>query len=96
MTFKHGSVKKIDPELKVAEWLDRSGKTQQQSYDYIIVGTGLKRHWPAVPKTGLYEDYIRDAKALHDRITGGNPNTNDRKVVVIGAGELWSCFSPSL
>lgn len=85
--FKHGTVKKIDPEFKVAEWLDRSGKPQKQSYDYVIVATGLKRHWPAVPKSGSFEEYMRDGRKLHDKITGGNVNQKDRKVVVIGAGK---------
>ncbi|KAF2798625.1 FAD/NAD(P)-binding domain-containing protein [Melanomma pulvis-pyrius CBS 109.77] len=86
--FKHGSVKKVDPETKIAEWVDKSGKTQFQSYDYVIMATGLRRHWPAVPKQGSYEDYLRDGHALIDRITGGDPTPKDRKVIIIGAGAV--------
>ena len=84
--FKHGSVIKIDPEAKVAEWLDRSGTPQQHYYDYVIVGTGLKRHWPAVPKSGSYEEFRRDGQELIDEITGRDLQHKDRKVVIIGAG----------
>ncbi|KAF2015372.1 FAD/NAD(P)-binding domain-containing protein [Aaosphaeria arxii CBS 175.79] len=89
LTFKHGSVTKIDPEAKVAEWQDRSGKTQHQGYDYVIVSTGLKRHWPAVPKYGSYHEYMKDGADLHKRITGGSEaSQKGRKVVIIGAGAV--------
>lgn len=89
LTFKHGSVKNINPEAKVAEWADRSGKTQQQAYDYLVVATGLKRHWPAVPKSGSYEEYLRDGKAFIEKITGGDESKHEgRKVVIIGAGAV--------
>ncbi|KAF2112777.1 hypothetical protein BDV96DRAFT_497397 [Lophiotrema nucula] len=86
--FKHGIVKKIDPESKVAEWLDRNGKTQKQSYDYVVTATGLKRHWPAVPKSGSYVEYKKDAQELIDKITGHGAKQEGRKVVVIGAGAV--------
>jgi NADH dehydrogenase FAD-containing subunit len=89
LTFKHGSVKSIDPETKVAEWCDRNGKTQQHAYDYLVVATGLKRHWPAVPKSGSYEEYLTDGAAFINKITGGDPlNLDGRKIVVIGAGAV--------
>ncbi|KAF2993437.1 hypothetical protein E8E13_001174 [Curvularia kusanoi] len=89
LTFKHGSVKSINPEAKVAEWSDRSGKTQQQAYDYLVVATGLKRHWPAVPKSGSYEEYLRDGKAFIEKITGGDESKHEgRRIVVIGAGAV--------
>jgi NADH dehydrogenase FAD-containing subunit len=87
LKFKHGTVQKIDTDARVAEWLDRSGKLQQQSYDYIIVATGLKRQWPAVPKSGSYAEFLEDGKDLVERITGGNPNQKNREVIVIGAGK---------
>jgi NADH dehydrogenase FAD-containing subunit len=86
--FKHGSVTKVDAESKVAEWLDRAGKTQKQSYDYVIIATGLKRHWPAVPKSGSFEEYMRDGDNLISKITGGDADQRDRRVVVIGAGAV--------
>jgi NADH dehydrogenase FAD-containing subunit len=86
--FKHGSVKKVDPETKTAEWVDKSGKMHFQTYDYVIMATGLRRHWPAVPKQGSYEEYLRDGHKLIDRITGGHSSPKDRKVVIIGAGAV--------
>lgn len=88
--FKHGSVKKVDPATKIAEWKDRSGKIQQQAYDYLIMATGLKRHWPAVPKSGSYEEYLNDGEAFISKIVGGDPKNpqEGRRVVVIGAGAV--------
>jgi NADH dehydrogenase FAD-containing subunit len=90
LSFKHGSLKRIDPETKVAEWLDRSGKTQHQAYDYLIMATGLKRHWPAVPKSGSYEEYLQDGMSFISKIVGGDPRRpqEGRRVVVIGAGAV--------
>jgi NADH dehydrogenase FAD-containing subunit len=89
LTFKHGSVKSINPDAKVAEWCDRNGKTQQQAYDYLVVATGLKRHWPAVPKSGSYEEYMKDGEAFIKKITGGDSSKlQSRKIVVIGAGAV--------
>lgn len=87
LRFKHGTVQKINPETKVAEWLDRSGKLQKHSYDYVIVATGLKRHWPAVPKRGSYDEFMQDSAELVEKITGGDQNQKDRKVIIIGAGK---------
>ncbi|KAH4981175.1 hypothetical protein HBI76_173120 [Parastagonospora nodorum] len=95
--FKHGSVKKVDPESKVAEWCDRNGKIQRQAYDYLIMATGLKRHWPAVPKSGSYEEYLRDGKAFIEKITGGDETKHEgRRVVVIGAGAVGVEFSAEI
>lgn len=88
--FKHGSVKHVDQKSKVAAWVDRSGQTQHQAYDYLLMATGLKRHWPAVPKSGSYEEYLRDGKAFISKIVGGDPAQpqHGRRVVIIGAGAV--------
>jgi NADH dehydrogenase FAD-containing subunit len=95
--FKHGSVKKVDPEAKVAEWCDRNGKMQRQAYDYVVMATGLKRHWPAVPKSGSYEEYLRDGKTFIEKITGGDSTKHEgRRVVVIGAGAVGVEFAAEI
>lgn len=95
--FKHGSVKSIDPEAKLAEWRDRNGKVHQQAYDYLVIATGLKRHWPAVPKAGSYEQYLRDGKAFIEKITGGDLTKHEnRRVVVIGAGAVGIEFAAEI
>jgi NADH dehydrogenase FAD-containing subunit len=95
--FKHGSVKRVDPEAKVAEWCDRNGKTQRQTYDYLVMATGLKRHWPAVPKSGSFEEYQRDGKAFIEKITGTDlTKLEGRKVVVIGAGAVGVEFAAEI
>ncbi|KAF2742838.1 FAD/NAD(P)-binding domain-containing protein [Sporormia fimetaria CBS 119925] len=88
LKFKHGSVKRLDPEAKVAEWVDRGGRTQQHVYDYAIVATGLRRQWPAVPKSGSYREFLEDGSELVGRITGYSKNHKGRHVVVIGAGAV--------
>jgi NADH dehydrogenase FAD-containing subunit len=95
--FKHGSVKKVDPKAKTVEWRDRNGETRHQAYDYLIMATGLKRHWPAVPRSGSFEGYMRDGKAFIDKITGGDPaKYKGRRVVVIGAGAVGVEFAAEI
>ncbi|RMZ67978.1 FAD-dependent pyridine nucleotide-disulfide oxidoreductase [Pyrenophora seminiperda CCB06] len=95
--FNHGSVKNINPESKVAEWCDRSGKTHHQIYDYLVMATGLKRSFPAVPKSGSFDEYRRDAGAFIDKITGGDPSKcQGRRVVVIGAGAVGVEFAAEI
>jgi NADH dehydrogenase FAD-containing subunit len=95
--FKHGSVKKVDPEAKVAEWCDRNGKLQRQAYDYLVMATGLKRHWPAVPKSGSFEEYLQDGKAFIEKITGGSTTKHEgRRIVVIGAGAVGVEFAAEI
>jgi NADH dehydrogenase FAD-containing subunit len=90
LCFKHGTVKNVDQESKVAKWIDRNGKTQQQVYDYLVMATGLKRHWPAVPKSGSYKEYLQDGKTFISKVVGGDPKSpqEGRRVVVIGAGAV--------
>jgi NADH dehydrogenase FAD-containing subunit len=95
--FRHGSVKKIDPLTKVAQWCDRDGKMQQQAYDYLVMATGLKRHWPAVPKSDSFEEYLQDGKVFIEKITGSDPSKHSgRKVVVIGAGAVGVEFAAEI
>lgn len=95
--FKHGSVTKVDPASKIASWRDRHGKAQQQTYDYLVMATGLKRHWPAVPKSGSFTDYNQDAKEFIEQITGSDPaNCQGRRVVVIGAGAVGVEFAAEI
>ncbi|KAF1995505.1 FAD/NAD(P)-binding domain-containing protein [Amniculicola lignicola CBS 123094] len=93
LSFKHGSVKKVDPKTKTADYVDRNGTLHQHSYDYVIIATGLKRHWPAVPKSGSKEEYLEDAKRLIEKITGKEGAQEGRRVVVIGAGAVGIEFS---
>lgn len=95
--FKHGSVKKVDPKAKVAEWCDRNGQTQRQTYDYLVMATGLRRHWPAVPKSGSYEEYLKDGASFIEKITGNDPaKYSSRRVVVIGAGAVGVEFAAEI
>ena len=71
-----------------------SGRTQQQAYDYLVVATGLKRHWPAVPKSGSYEEYLRDGKAFIEKITGGDESKHQGRRVVVADHRLVEQVAP--
>ncbi|XP_014551932.1 hypothetical protein COCVIDRAFT_111610 [Bipolaris victoriae FI3] len=95
--FKHGSVKNVNPEAKVVAWCDRNGQVQLQAYDYLVMATGLKRPFPAVPKSGTFEEYQRDGRAFIEKITGGDPSKYEgRRVVVIGAGAVGIEFAAEI
>jgi NADH dehydrogenase FAD-containing subunit len=96
--FKHGTVTSISQSTQTASWNDRSGTTHTQAYDYLIMATGLKRHWPAVPKSGSYEEYLQDGKAFISKIVGGDPSNPEdgRRVVVIGAGAVGIEFAAEI
>jgi apoptosis-inducing factor 2 len=86
LSFLHGSVTNLNPETCTAKYVPAGQlKEEQLEYDYVILATGLKRHWPAVPKSGYYADYMREAYDFIDSITGNGIGT-ERNVVVIGAG----------
>ena len=89
LTFIQGSVTKINAENCEAEYVDSiTGKKEKSSYDYMILASGLRRHWPAVPKQASYEDYLKDGLEIIEKITGREDveKNGERRVVIIGAG----------
>jgi NADH dehydrogenase FAD-containing subunit len=50
-----------------------------------------------VPKSGSYEEYLRDGKAFIEKITGGDPDKHaGRRVVIIGAGAVGVEFAAEI
>jgi NADH dehydrogenase FAD-containing subunit len=86
----------IDPRTRTAQYIP-TGKsdTKKLDYDYMILATGLRRHWPAVPKSGRYSEYLKDARSFIDSIIGSNSSVG-RRVVVIGAGAVGIEFAAEI
>ncbi|CZR68822.1 related to pyridine nucleotide-disulphide oxidoreductase AMID-like [Phialocephala subalpina] len=73
----------VDPEMKVAIITNTlSGETTEESYDYLIVSTGLRRDWPTVPQSLRRKEYLAEATA-HIRAA-----RSARECVVIGGGAV--------
>src|SRR5690606_22274580 len=85
--FIQGSVKSVDPDNKTAKITTSSGKTQEISYDHVVVATGLRRVWPTVPSETTKTGFLDQCHAHLDQVEKA-----DKGVVVIGGG----LQSPSL
>jgi len=63
--FTHGRVTNVDCEKRVAVIINiLTGESSEQLYDYLVVNTGVRRHWPTVPSS--FEE---------ERILGGRNGT---------------------
>lgn len=63
LKFIQGNVSSVDLKSKVAHIVD--AKTQgnrTESYDYLIVGSGLRRTFPTVPQSLQRNDFLEEAK----------------------------------
>jgi NADPH-dependent 2,4-dienoyl-CoA reductase/sulfur reductase-like enzyme len=84
LTFKQGTLTKIDCKSKTAWYIDADGVVQKEPYHYLIQGTGLKRGFPIVPRANTQQDYNKDASNLISQIQ----NARCKRVAVVGGGEL--------
>lgn len=72
----------MDCERKVAVITDTfSGDVTEESYDYLVVSTGLRREWPTVPQSLRRKEYLAETSA-HIRAA----RSARECVVVIGGG----------
>lgn len=64
ISFVRARATKVDCERKVAFITDTlSGKVIEETYDYLVVGTGLRRDWPTVPRALTRKEYLAEATA---------------------------------
>jgi thioredoxin reductase len=78
----HGTVAGVDCERKVAMISDsNTGKQYEESYDYLIAASGLRREWPAVPQSLRREEYLKEAGDHIEEVRKAKEG-----VVVIGGG----------
>lgn len=77
-----GSVRKVDCAAKVAHILDTATKsTITESYDYLVVASGLRRVFPTVPRSLRRDDFLEEAREHTENVR------NARGVVVVGGGK---------
>ncbi|KAL5612612.1 hypothetical protein BROUX41_004293 [Berkeleyomyces rouxiae] len=82
--FIHGSVQKIDPAQKSATILEHLSQTpRQETYDYILCSSGLRRRFPSVPLSLTREEYLKEAQGQIDRSTKA-----PKGVLVVGGGAV--------
>lgn len=78
-----GSVSSVDFATKIAHILDTAtNSTITESYDYLIVASGLRRGYPTVPRSLRRDDYLEEARKHTENVR------NARGVVVVGGGMI--------
>ncbi|GLI72153.1 hypothetical protein PoHVEF18_000321 [Penicillium ochrochloron] len=78
-----GSVSSVDCATKIAHILDTAtNSTITESYDYLIVASGLRRGYPTVPRSLRRDDYLEEAMKHTENVR------NARGVVVVGGGAV--------
>ncbi|KAK8108487.1 hypothetical protein PG984_014288 [Apiospora sp. TS-2023a] len=82
--FVHGRVRKVDPATRTATILESSSEQPtQETYDYFIAATGLRRAWPVVPQSLTRKTYLREAGGHIDAVRGSR-----YPVLVVGGGAV--------
>lgn len=77
---------KVDTEKNAATIADTvSGKEYDESYDYLVIATGLRRQWPAVPQSLTKKAYLAETGKHIAEVKAAKEG-----VVVIGGGILSS------
>jgi NADPH-dependent 2,4-dienoyl-CoA reductase/sulfur reductase-like enzyme len=83
ISWAQGSVVKINAEEKSATIKNsETGENYEESYDYLIAATGLKRDWPAVPQSLTREKYLAEVGVHIDDVKKAKDG-----VVVVGGGQ---------
>ncbi|ROV89161.1 hypothetical protein VSDG_08892 [Cytospora chrysosperma] len=79
-----GTARNVDLANKRATVLDTATQTERElTYDYLVVGTGLRRVWPVVPQSLTRKQYLVEAGS-HIKSVGNAPDG----VVVVGGGAV--------
>jgi NADH dehydrogenase FAD-containing subunit len=85
ITILQASLKHVDLEKKRLNVIEvTTGVNQTESYDYLVLATGLKREFPIAPSDLSKEQYLRAAKRHIDGIENAKGGT----AVVIGGGKI--------
>lgn len=83
LNLVRGTVLRVDCERKVALISDPgAGKEFEESYDYLVASSGLRRAWPAVPQSLRREKYLAEVNDHIEKVKNA-----PKGVVVIGGGE---------
>lgn len=90
-----GTAKHVDPTnmratvIVTTNTTSTTTKTQEEhhlDYDYLVVGTGLRRAWPVAPRSTTREQYLAEAAAYVRDTVGGDDDA--ASVVVVGGGAV--------
>lgn len=77
-----GSANSVDCARKVATITDSiSGSTTREEYDFLVVATGLRRAFPAVPQSLTKKAYLYEAENHLEKVKNAAEG-----VVVVGGG----------
>lgn len=84
ISFTQGSVISVDCEEKKASIRETGSSTiRDESYDFLVASTGLRRAWPVVPQSLKREEYVLEVNEHIERVKNAREG-----VVVIGGGML--------
>ncbi|KAI0862373.1 hypothetical protein F4860DRAFT_473185 [Xylaria cubensis] len=84
VTFVQGTITNVDCESRTAIISEhKTQKTREESYDFFIAATGLRRTWPVVPQAYTREAYLTEVGAHCDRVLGSTA-----PVLVVGGGAV--------
>jgi NADPH-dependent 2,4-dienoyl-CoA reductase/sulfur reductase-like enzyme len=82
ITHLQGSATHVDCEKKVATIVDGVSKREiRESYDYLVVATGLRRVFPTVPQSLTRKAYLFETEGHIEKVKNAKEG-----VVVIGGG----------
>lgn len=80
--FIQGSVSGVDCAAKVARILEtETQNTRTEPYDYLVVGSGLRRVFPAVPRSLRRAEFLEEAKQHAKDVRNAQGG-----VVIVGGG----------
>lgn len=88
ISFTQGTAISVNCDSKTAVIREtRSGTDQEESYDFLVASSGLRRTWPVVPQSLTRDEYLSEIHSHVDKVRNAHNG-----VVVIGGG--FKCFDP--
>ncbi|KAK8022072.1 hypothetical protein PG993_012839 [Apiospora rasikravindrae] len=82
--FVHGRVQQVDPATRTATILENNAaQPVEETYDYFVAATGLRRAWPVVPQSLTRKTYLHEAGRHIDAVRG-----SAHPVLVVGGGAV--------
>jgi NADH dehydrogenase FAD-containing subunit len=83
VSHAHGSVIHVDLAKKIARIATSNRKEEsEESYDYLIAASGLRRVWPVVPQSFSRAEYLVESGGHIQAVKNAKEG-----VVVIGGGQ---------
>ncbi|THC99561.1 hypothetical protein EYZ11_000930 [Aspergillus tanneri] len=84
MRFLRGSVSSVNCQEKSAQILDlETNETVEESYDFLLASSGLRRVFPTVPQSLLRHKFLEEARGHQEEIRSARNG-----VVIIGGGAV--------